>query len=108
MLSWYAKPLASLDEYARRRPPVLFDRLGFGQDGIVYSTSEKTAVKAFRYLEQYDREKRVYLRLDERGTSRIGEFSIPRLMKVNDELMVIEMGIVSPPFILAGLRRRVS
>lgn len=100
MLSLYAKPLANLDEYARRRALVLLDRLGYGQDGIVYSTSMKSAVKAFRYVEQYACEQRVYLRLQERGIDRIGEFSIPRLIAASDELMLIEMGIVSAPFVL--------
>jgi hypothetical protein len=100
MLSWYDKPLVNLDEYVQRRGLERLDRLGYGQDGIVYSTSRKSAAKAFRYEEQYRREKRVYLRLDDLGIRRIGEFSIPRLIAVNDELMVIEMGIVSPPYIV--------
>jgi len=100
MLSLYTKPLANLDEYVQRHGLKKLDRLGYGQDGIVYSTTRKSAVKAFRYEEQYRREKRVYLRIEERGIYRIGEFSIPRRVSHDDELMVVEMGIVSPPFIL--------
>jgi hypothetical protein len=45
MLSLYTKALANLDEYSKRRDLVLLARLGYGQDGIVYSTTRKSAVK---------------------------------------------------------------
>jgi hypothetical protein len=100
MLTLYTTALANANEYARQRGSELLDRLGYGQDGIVYSTNQKSAVKAFRYDEQYRREKEVYGRIQKQNISKVGEFAIPRPISYHDKLMVIEMEIVSPPFIV--------
>ena len=42
----------------------------------------------------------MYLRLQENGIARILEFKIPKLWHWDDELWVLEMEIVSPPFVL--------
>lgn len=76
------------------------EQLGWGQDGIVFSTAELTAVKGFKYAEQYQRELAAYRRLQERQVSRIAGLSIPQLIAFDHDLLVIEMEIVTPPFAL--------
>ena len=46
------------------------------------------------------RERRVYERLREAHVLRISGFHVPQLVRFNDELMAIEMTIVTPPFVL--------
>jgi hypothetical protein len=48
----------------------------------------------------YQRERDIYLRLRNRGVGRILEFKVPKLWHFDDQLWVIEMEIVSPPFVL--------
>lgn len=70
-----------------------------GYDGVVFSTV-KTAVKALRYEELYIRERNVYRRLHDRGIRALQGFRIPKLIAADDALRVVEMHIVSPPFVL--------
>jgi hypothetical protein len=58
------------------------------------------AVKVFERRTNYERERDAYLRLRERSISHLNEFEIPSLTDRDDELMVIEMTIVQPPFIV--------
>ena len=74
--------------------------LGKGQDGCVWKTSRKTAVKAFERQNSYGRELECYQRFREHKVIRIQNFSVPQLYGFNDHLQVIEMGIVAPPFVL--------
>jgi hypothetical protein len=66
--------------YAGRHNLRLAERLGHGIHGIVYRD--------------------VYLRLKEAGVVEILGFNVPKLIRSDDELMVIEMTIVSRPFVL--------
>lgn len=88
------------NQYAARRSLILGQVIGFGQDGIVYATHSKTAVNAMKFREQYDRELAVYLRLQEKAVGKLCGFSVPALVGHHDELMVIEMEFVTPPFIV--------
>lgn len=60
----------------------------------------------FKFNEQYTRERDVYLRLFENDVHSILRFFVPQLLSFDDSLMVIEMSIVAPPFVLdfAGAR----
>jgi hypothetical protein len=84
--------------------------LGFGLDGIVVSTDRQSAVKSLRYEPLYVRERNVYLRLQSRNVTEVMGFEIPRLVGFDDDLWIVEMTIVSPPFVLdfagAALDRR--
>lgn len=42
----------------------------------------------------------VYLRLQELDIGKVGVFNVPRLRSYHDECMVVEIEIVSPPFIV--------
>lgn len=91
--------------YAARHQLQLAERLGFGIHGIILVTEDnskagKTAVKAHRTLEPYLRERAGYERLREAGVTELEGFHVPQLIRVDDELRVIEMTIVTRPFVL--------
>lgn len=86
---------------ARRRITVLFDDpLGHGTDGHVWNTSERTAVKVFERQKNYALERDCYLRLRDANVSIIAGFNVPCLYEYDDELWIVEMSVVSPPFLL--------
>jgi hypothetical protein len=89
-----------LSEYAGKHGRVIDEQLGWGAEGLVYSTKSKTAVKAFLHANLYENEKHVYLRLWEHEITSVDAFAVPRILQYSDALMIVEMTIVSPPFIL--------
>jgi hypothetical protein len=70
---------------------------GWGNDGIVYETDSDTAIKALRHQPCYERERDAYMRLKEREVDNILGFSVPKLLDFDNDLLVLEMGIVSLP-----------
>ena len=76
------------------------DRLGYGADGIVLSTSRQSAIKVFQYRELYENERNVYRRLQEHKISKIDDFNVPQMLYSHDQLMVIEMQVVVRPFVV--------
>lgn len=87
-------------KYARLHQMLFEKRLGEGIDGVVLSTNRQTAVKALRREEGYLRERNAYLRLREHNVGKLGEFNVPRLVNHDDELWIVEMEIVHPPYVL--------
>jgi hypothetical protein len=87
-------------QYATIRNLELGEQLGFGVHGIVFATNRKSAIKIHAQEAAYRRELNVYVRLREHGVERIREFSVPQLIDSDDSLLAIEMGIVTPPFVL--------
>ena len=91
--------------YASQRQLHLRERLGFGIHGIIYvaegkSTGGKTAIKTHRETEPFLRELSVYLRLQDAQVSEILGFNVPQLIRADNVLHVIEMTIVTRPFVL--------
>lgn len=91
--------------YASRFQLQFAERLGFGIHGIIFaaqgkSETGKTAVKVHREAEPYQREVAVYQRLREAGVRRILGFHVPTLVRSEDDLLAIEMDIVTRPFVL--------
>lgn len=76
------------------------ERLGFGKDGTVWSTSRATAIKVFLTREPFERELAAYHRLAEHGIRAIHGHNVPELHDVDDNFLVIEMTIVRRPFVL--------
>lgn len=75
--------------------------LRFGVHGIVWSSNRKTAVKVHAPASiYYDRERDIYLRLQDLDVSKVLGFRVPRLLDYDDELWAIEIAIVHPPFVL--------
>lgn len=94
--------LARAKQYVQTRRLQLDESgtLGFGQDGTIWRTTTPTAIKVFRREQAYFTELACYERLGAHNITRIEEFSIPGLVDSDDELQVIEMDIVSRPFLL--------
>lgn len=65
--------------YADSRTLFLEDTLGFGFDGIVYSTNLQSAVKVFRHEQLYRRERDVYFRLRDHRVIQVLGFKVPNL-----------------------------
>jgi hypothetical protein len=86
--------------YAQRHFCHLEAQLGYGFDGIVFSTDCQSAVKVFKYERQYTSERDAYFRLRELRVYDVRGFAVPRLLQYDDELWVVEMTIVRPPFVL--------
>lgn len=57
-------------------------------------------MKAFERERNYLLELRSYQRLKEHNVSQIDGFSVPQLVNSNDQLLIIEMSIVSPPYLI--------
>lgn len=87
-------------EYARERGLEFEEQLGAGFDGVVYSTTSRSAIKALRFELLYQRERDVYLRLQERNVTYVSGFAVPKLIRFDDRLWVVEMSTVNPPFAL--------
>ncbi len=87
-------------EFAQRHALAIHSRLGFGKDGSVWETDQDSAVKAFRSSIPYRRELAAYDRLLEREIVQVAGCAVPVLLRSDDVLMVIEMTIVTPPFVL--------
>jgi len=91
--------------YATRHQLKLAERLGFGVHGIIFvaehkSKSGKTAIKAHREFAPYLRERAAYERLKQAGVVELLGFNVPQFIAADDNLRVIEMSIVTRPFVL--------
>ena len=74
--------------------------LGFGLQGVVYATTRRSAVKIHCRKEAYVRERNVYLRLTEEKVQNVKGLIVPQLLQYDDDKLIIEMELVSPPFIV--------
>lgn len=91
--------------YASQHHLQLAERLGFGIHGIIYvaedkSSGGKTAIKIHRELEPFLRERAVYEVLLRDGATEILGFNVPQFIRADDDLRVVEMTIVTRPFVL--------
>ncbi len=91
---------ARLTRYVTARKLQLKHSLGFGKDGTVFSTTTGTAVKVFQSREPYTSERDCYIRLAEHGVVEVLGHQVPEMIAWSDLLLVIEMSMVSPPYIL--------
>jgi hypothetical protein len=94
------------ETYARKHGLFLAERLGFGIHGIVLSVQRNpglpptSAIKVHRDSEPYFRERDIYLRLAEADIRHILGHHVPQLVRWDDELRIVEMSIVTRPFVL--------
>lgn len=95
--------------YAQLKGLALGDQLGRGVHGIVFLTecqgqkatdSPLSAIKAHQNEPDYWRERDVYLRLQEFGVNTIRGCRAPELIAYDDTLFIIEMTVVTRPFVL--------
>ena len=98
-----------LQRYADRHQLQIIDQPGFGVHGTVFSTDRQTALKLFAAEYAYQRERDVYVRLQEESMVEVRGFNVPQLINYDDELWAIEMTLVTRPFVLdfAGANRDV-
>jgi hypothetical protein len=99
-MAMYSDALRRAEEYARRRGLSIEGQIGGGTQGAVFRTSQGTAVKALLDWSFYVRERDVYLRLRKLAIDQIHGFWVPRLINHHDELLIIEMDTVHPPYVL--------
>lgn len=94
-----------IQEYQDTRRLKVVRSLGVGTQGTVLmiddlSRSATIAVKFHEREIAYNREVGVYERLAELGIDSVLECRVPLLVGYDDDLLAIEMTIVSPPFCL--------
>ncbi|WP_145375018.1 hypothetical protein [Symmachiella dynata] len=87
-------------EYAKNRRIELKEQLGAGYDGVVFSTNQESVIKSLRFDKLYHKERDVYLRLRKNHIEKIEGFAVPALVDYDDFLWVVEIEIVSPPFVV--------
>lgn len=100
MDEWRSELKARAQRFAEDQSIHIIGQLGYGYDWTVFATSRQSAIKSLRFERLFQRERDVYLRLQENTVVEIHGFSVPQLIGFSDELRVIEMGIVTPPFVL--------
>ena len=91
--------------YAAQHGLQLGQRLGFGIHGIIHVAEDnlkagKTAIKAHREIEPYLRERAAYERLRAARVTELLGFRVPQFIRSDDTWLVIEMTIVTRPFVL--------
>ncbi len=92
-------------QYADQNGLTVGEQLGFGVHGIVFVVQSQrqpgfSAIKVHEREAPYCRERDVYLRLREHGVRQIRGCHVPRLLRHDDDLWVIEMEIVTRPYVL--------
>ena len=96
--------LTNAAAYAARHHLHLAERLGFGVHGTVYVAEhegkDRSAVKAHNSPEFHRRKCAVYERLGDAAVTEILGFHVPQLLRSDRDLSVIEMTVVTPPFVL--------
>ena len=100
MEDWREEIWERANLFAAENGRSLIGQLGYGYDGNVFATERQSAIKVLRFRRLYERERDVYLRLQSQSIVEVAGFSVPQLIHYDDRLCVVEMGIVSPPFVL--------
>jgi hypothetical protein len=91
--------------YAARHELLLVERLGFGIHGSVHVVEhkvkeDKSAIKAHRATEFFLRERAAYELLSKAGVTEVLGFHVPQFIRADAGLQVIEMTIVTRPFLV--------
>ena len=97
--------VSAAQDYAAEHDLIITEPLGSGKDGIVLVARREgkpvdLAIKVHRATDSFHREKAVYDRLGRTGIKHVLGFNVPLLMGADDRLRVLEMTIVTRPFIL--------
>jgi hypothetical protein len=108
-MSFREKLILRAKEYAEWRGLALGKELGHGVHGIVFAMESQpergvsvvqSAVKVHEHEPDYCRERDVYLRLKENAVTAICGCHVPQLLRYDDRLWIIEVTVVSRPFVL--------
>ena len=96
----YSDALARIERYADARGLTLAEQLGSGWDGLVYSTTKPSVIKALRHERLFWNELAVYRRLKSLTVRQVAGLTVPQLISSHAGWWIVEMTLVSPPFIL--------
>jgi hypothetical protein len=75
-------------------------QMGAGYDGVIFATNRMTAIKSFLREPLYQNERDVYIRIEDRNFHSAAGFAVPHLIGLDDDLWIVEMEILSPPFVV--------
>ena len=100
MIDPSSTPEQRAHEYSNARGMKLERMLGRGKDGIVFATSTASAVKAYAIEGPFLREWACYRRFMEANVRDVLGLALPKLRGTDERLLVIEMSIVMPPYLL--------
>src|SRR4051794_40011834 len=94
-----------LEQYASQHELRVAEKLGSGIHGLVHAavkgeSLERSAWKAHRVLETYFSERSAHQRLSATAVNQIRSLNVPQLLNWDDGLLVIQMTIVTKPFLL--------
>ena len=78
----------------------LVTNLGHGLQGKVFATNRESAIKVHAERAAYLRERDVYQRLTQYQVRQVRGLIVPSLLGFDDTLLIVEMSLVSPPFIV--------
>lgn len=97
--------LFEAEAYALRHGLELCGRLGDGTQGRVWAVRGKGnlipwALKIQSSVKDFRQECACYLRLQEHGIAEMEGFHVPEIIRWDDDFLVIEMTIVTRPFVL--------
>lgn len=98
MLPGDADMMRRAEQYTTARGHRLAEALGAGNDGSVWMTSARTALKIHRQIARFQRETHAYRALH--AVRIIAGHAVPRMIGSDDPLLAIEMTVVEPPFVL--------
>ncbi|MFO1040382.1 MAG: hypothetical protein U0941_01265 [Planctomycetaceae bacterium] len=101
-------PVERAKRYAKSRDLTIEKDFGYGCDGFVLATNKGTAIKAFLFPQLYLYELEIYEYLKKWQINKAHDFHIPELVSSDPGLSVIEMTVVSPPFILDFVSARIE
>jgi hypothetical protein len=92
-------------QYCQRNGLQLGLQLGHGVHGNVFAAKSEanvdhSAIKIHDRERFYHREREVYRRLSEESITSVSGCAVPEVLRHDDELLAIEMSIVTPPFLL--------
>lgn len=104
-MSWKTELIERAFKYTDQNNLLVVEELGFGVHGIVFvaegiAKDGQSAVKVHVQQSAYRRERDVYLRLLELSIFKIRGCKVPELRYFDDHLMVLEMTIVTRPYVL--------
>jgi hypothetical protein len=100
MLEIPSNVLSRRDDFCESRSRSVVDLRGWGVDGYIWQTDKDSVVKVFRRSQQFVQERDVYLRLRQRQLYQLQGFRIPRLLDFDDDLLVLELTYIRPPYVL--------
>ena len=86
--------------YTQRIGVTIESRLGRGIQGMVFLASNHSAIKVHADRAGYARELNAYSRLAQHYVTQVRGFNVPILRSFDDEMLVLEISIVKPPFVL--------